>query len=257
MFDPATIISGAGSLAGAILGKNRAARSSDTGRHTFAALGAQASGARYWGEKYGINPMALLQVSSPLQAQAVDNSAFGQGIANAALAVADGLSAQSAQKAYQEKLEQQNKELRTALDTATIRPRVAGIFGGGSAVAPASAVSVPVGATIPAGAGDAEIAKIRYPTNVDQNVMIAPPTAVWNGYESDGVVTYFPEGPDLENLGTGLAIAGWNAARKGVQDGYWRSQFRKALDANVNNSDFPREGLPVNEALRPRWWAQP
>lgn len=128
--DPATIIGGVSSLVGALAGKNRAARPSDTWRHTVMGVEGQAAGARAAAEKYGFNPMALLGVSSPLQAQAVDNSQFGALIANAGLAVADGINAASERQAYQEQLEAQNKELRTALDAATLRPKVAGIYSG-------------------------------------------------------------------------------------------------------------------------------
>lgn len=143
--DPATIVSGVSSLAGALLGRNKQVKPGDVVRQTMAGLIGQARGAREVGEAYGFNPLTLLGVSQPLVPQAVDNSGFGQAIANAGLAVAEGLSAENAQKAYTEKLEEQNRDLRKALDSQTLRPKVAGIFGqpGAASAGVAETVEVP------------------------------------------------------------------------------------------------------------------
>ena len=126
--DPATIAAGA-QVIGGLLGRNKSVKPGDTTRHTVAGIYGQAQGAREAGERYGFNPMALLGVSSPIMPQGVDNSYMGQAIANAGLALADGMTAQQQQQEYATKLEEQNKVLRTALDASTIRPRQAGIFG--------------------------------------------------------------------------------------------------------------------------------
>lgn len=226
--DPATIISGVGSLVGAFAGKNRAARPSDTWRHTRMGLEGQASGAREFGEKYGFNPLALLGVSSPLQAQAVDNSAFGAGIANAALAVADGMNAQSAQKAYQEQLEQQNKELRKALDGATVRPKMPGIFG---TVQPVAGVAEPATVPVVPSITDFNVAaSLGYP---DRLTEVAPvkDLAVLANVEMPGGES-FPvphDGDEIMGLEKVPIFAmSWfaNEARKSGR--YWRERFDNA-----------------------------
>lgn len=214
--DPATIVAGVSSVAGAILGKNRAARPSDTIRHTRSGIEGQASGAREFGEKFGFNPLALLGVSSPLQAQAVDNSAFGQGIANAGLAVAEGLNAASAQKVYQEELEAQNKELRKALDTSTLRPQVAGIFG---TAQPEAVPVAPVSVQAAQARGMSYVPPdMRPPTPVESKWI-----KIWD--ERTKSMTWYPN-PDLMDAGptemaTGMGtIAAAESAQHGRPGGF-------------------------------------
>lgn len=175
----AGIQAGAG-LVGGLLGRNKAVKPGDVVRQTAAGIMGQAYGARKYGEQYGFNPMALLGVSQPLVPQTVDNTGFGQAIANAGLAVADGINASTAAKAYAEALEEQNKELRAALDRTTIRPKVAGIYGR----------AVPV-------AGEAEGVVTPDPTAVVLPSVVSGGSPVGGGFDiGSSTVTYGPAGAD-------------------------------------------------------------
>lgn len=153
--DPITIgsaISAGASVVGGLLGRNKAVKAGDVIRQTRAGILGQASGARQASERYGFNPLTLLGVSQPLVPQAVDNSMMGSAIANAGLAVAEGINASSAQKAYVQKLEEQNQELRKSLDGQTLRPKVPGIYG-----APTPTAGVAGSVEVPVGVGDTPI----------------------------------------------------------------------------------------------------
>lgn len=183
------IIGAVGSVVGGLLGRQKQVKPGDVVRQTMAGILGQARGAREVGEAYGFNPMALLGVSQPLVPQAVDNSLVGQGIANAALAVAEGLNEKTRQAAYASALEEQNAELRKALDTATLRPKVPGIFGTPSAIG-AGVVSVPAVSPVGSAAYGA----------VDPQSMYTP-------YLSrSGEVVQVAEGTDVEDVGSAVVM---------------------------------------------------
>lgn len=116
-----------------LLGGMFGGKPESTNEATRAGIFGQAQGAREAGARYGFNPLTLLGVSSPIAGGSPDGSMMGQAIANAGLALADGITNSAQAKAYREALEEQNKELRKELDSATLRPAVAGIYGAPSA----------------------------------------------------------------------------------------------------------------------------
>jgi len=220
--DPATIIGGATSLAGALLGRNKQVKPGDVVRQTMAGLMGQARGAREVGEAYGFNPLTLLGVSQPLVPQAVDNSGFGQAIANAGLAVAEGLTAENAQKAYTAKLEEQNQDLRKALDSQTLRPKVAGIFGPQPGVA--ENVSVPA-------VSDSTIAaRLGYPDRLVETSPIKDIAVVADvelpGGDRFPVLHDGDEIMGIEKLP--IFAAGWLADKAMDSGRYWRRRFDAA-----------------------------
>lgn len=219
LMDPITIgtaIKAGASIVGGLLGRNKAPTAGDTKRATMAGISGQAAGARQAAEEYGFNPLTLLGVSAPIQAQAVDNSMFGQSIANAGLAIADGMTEASAQKAYLAKLEEQNADLRKALDHQTLRPKVGGIFPTSGPAASAAAAGV--GATVPTVPGGPVVPGMRdvttetpedpnYPSYIDPDSVQLTVSPLWTGYMGpDGDVLYAPEGPDADELVTGAAL---------------------------------------------------
>lgn len=78
-------------------------------------------------EEGGFNPLLFVGPGVDTQATA-GVPMMGQAISNAALAVSDGMGAKAQADAYAAALEQQNQELRKALDSATLRPEVRGGF---------------------------------------------------------------------------------------------------------------------------------
>lgn len=82
-------------------------------------------------EEAGFNPLLFVGPGVGLQGSiaAPVLAGMGDAIANAGLAVANGLSEYGKQHAYATALEQQNAELRKAVETATLRPEMPGIYG--------------------------------------------------------------------------------------------------------------------------------
>lgn len=173
-------------------------------------------------EEAGFNPLLFIGPGVGQQVT-VAQPVMGQAIANAGLAMAQGISQHAETKAYAEKLEQQNAELRKALDSATLRPDVPGVFqarrSNGTPVAAgvlkAGNVSVPavlpaassVG-LVPAMGAHLEKDDGPYPSWTDPTKV--PPTVqpLWNAYMGPtGDLMWAPEGPDVDELLTGAALA--------------------------------------------------
>jgi len=79
-------------------------------------------------ESAGFNPLLFVGPGVGQQTS-VATDMMGSAIANAGLAVGDGLSKLAELDAYNSALEEQNAELRKAVERATLRPEVAGIYG--------------------------------------------------------------------------------------------------------------------------------
>lgn len=219
--DPALAAAGiqaGASLVGGLLGRNKAVKPGDVVRQTAAGIMGQAYGARKYGEMYGFNPMALLGVSQPLVPQTVDNSGMGAAIANAGLAVADGINASTQAKAYTEALEEQNKELRKALDGATLRPKVAGIYGRAT---PVAGVAEPVAVedlSEPGGQGF----DIASSDTGSGGVPVAPgipadATPLMQTYTYDGETLTVPAFVDVDELVSGAAAMAAIAYKKATK----------------------------------------
>lgn len=81
-------------------------------------------------EEAGFNPLLFVGPGVGLQSGIADpiQPVMGQAIANAGMAMAQGLVSHGDALAEQSALRAQNVELRRALETATLRPKVGGIY---------------------------------------------------------------------------------------------------------------------------------
>lgn len=117
-----SLIKVGGSLLGGLFGRKRSAF-----KESRLAILGQAAGARQAAEQYGFNPLTLLGVSQPM-AGYTDNT-MGAAIADAAGALADGISEKASQDDELQKKDEEIAALRTRLNSATVRPTVPGVFG--------------------------------------------------------------------------------------------------------------------------------
>lgn len=80
---------------------------------------------------FGWSPLTLMGSVSPVGGTpgTTDNSAFGQGIANAGMILSDRMSAKQTQKAKLEKINQTQTRLQNRLDAITIRTPRPGVYG--------------------------------------------------------------------------------------------------------------------------------
>lgn len=172
-------------------------------------------------EEAGFNPLLFIGPGVGQQ-MTVAQPVMGQAIANAGLAMAQGISQHAETQAYAEKLEQQNAELRKALDSATLRPDVpgpvparastgapvaAGILKAGNVSVPAVPPAASKGIIAPMGAHLEEKGG-AYPDWTDPTKV--PPTVqpLWNAYMGpNGDLLWAPEGPDADELLTGAALS--------------------------------------------------
>lgn len=207
-------------------------------------------------EEGGFNPLLFAGPGVGLQTGVAEYvpSGMGNAIANAGLALASGISEQATLNAYNSKLAEQNAELRKALETATLRPEVPGIYGTSQSVrlpaAPAVDTSLVSGgktATIvpvKGPGGGAPENPNRYPSEVDVSDKVEEPTPLWTGYEVGGEVIYMPEGPDADELASGLALdALMGERRRKRRDDWFTREFWK-FDPN-HRDGYHRTG-PYN-----------
>ena len=82
-------------------------------------------------QTFGWSPLTLMGSVSPVGGTpgTTDNSAFGQGIANAGMILSDRMSAKQTQKAKLEKINQTQTRLQNRLDAITIRTPRPGVYG--------------------------------------------------------------------------------------------------------------------------------
>jgi len=234
MVAPAIIAAGVGAL-GSLLGGRKAAKEQ---RRAIAAQNAynDPSAIRARAEAAGFNPLLFVGPGVGLQT-ALEQPVMGQAIANAGMALASGITDAAEQSAYQSALEEQNAELRKAVERQTLRPEVAGVYGR------AQPMSVPVAPVLP-GVDGAE----RYPTEVDVTGKVEEPAALWKGIESDGQVTWVPGGDvDIDDLLVGAGIAAWNKMKWMAADHPWARAAALAADGSKPPPapKHPRTGDPM------------
>lgn len=201
-------------------------------------------------EAAGFNPLLFVGPGVGTQT-ALAQPVMGQAIANAGLALSSGISDWEQAKAEQTALAQQNAELRKALETATLRPKVAGVWPSGPVYTPKAPAgidaTVVTGAPVRAVAARAGAMPVlpvpprgpgaglsmgsppgRYPTTVDLTGRVEEPTPLWQGYENNGEVVWLPEGPDADELASGLAMAAAiGNKRKKERDMWFTREFWK------------------------------
>lgn len=118
------LIQGVGSLLGGLLGSKKvSSRQASRG-----AIYGQAEGARLAAEKLGFNPLTLLGVSSAVGGYDSPNP-MGAALADAAGALASGITAKAQRDDALAKAQQEIEDLRQKVNRATVRPVVQGVFG--------------------------------------------------------------------------------------------------------------------------------
>lgn len=216
-------------------------------------------------EEAGFNPLLFVGPGVGTQT-ALAQPVMGQAIANAGLAIANGVSEWEEQRAQATALEKQNAELRKALETATIRPKVAGVWPSGVVAVPQTPAGIDqtvmtgkqtkiVGGDSPATTPGAKpVLPIpsrgpgaglpmgsppnRFPTVIDLTGRIEDPTPLWQGYEDNGEVVWVPEGPDADELATGLAMAhAMGEKRRKNRDMWFTTEFWK-FDPNKRDGYY-------------------
>lgn len=129
----AALVSAASSLLGGLFGRNDAKKANAANQAAIAAQNEynKPINIRARAEEGGFNPLLFAGPGVGLQTGIAEYvpSGMGNAIANAGLALASGISDEATLDAYNSKLAEQNAELRKALETATLRPEVAGIYG--------------------------------------------------------------------------------------------------------------------------------
>lgn len=191
------------------------------------------SAIRQRAEEAGFNPLLFVGPGVGQQT-AVAQPVMGQAIADAALSIAGGINDTAKQRAYQTALQQQNEQLRKALETATVRPKMAGVYGTGGQLN----VSVP---DAPARSG------LTFGDD-----LAVQPTPIYAPYIGrNGEVLQFREGTDFEDALSAVpmeAIA--NLQKEGTIDpGYVDRFFKNAEGAAT------AVARPVFQAGKR--WAQP
>jgi hypothetical protein len=79
---------------------------------------------------FGWNPLTLLTNGQAIGPTVIDNSAFGNAVANAGMMLGEQMSGRRAEKAKMEKLNQTQARLQKRLETITLRAPVPGVYGG-------------------------------------------------------------------------------------------------------------------------------
>lgn len=188
-------------------------------------------------EEAGFNPLLFVGPGVGTQT-ALAQPVMGQAIANAGLAIANGVSDWEAQRAQATALEKQNAELRKALETATLRPKVGGVWPAGATYVPATPAGVDatvltgrpvkvVGGqteyTTPGAPAVAQMAQLRALPVVGDVPVEHKWIKIWDA--QTGRMTWYPN-PDLMDAGptemaTGMAtIAAAEGAQHGVPGGF-------------------------------------
>lgn len=139
-------------------------------------------------EKHKINPLTLLGSVAPQSGAA---PVMGQAIANAGLSIADGMVKKVDFDLQAEQLRMQNDRLQKSLQQATLRPKVAGVYGNGN--------SGSSDALVPSSGSDAFP---RNPSLVGVTALDGGRKVVNNPIQTDGGVTYL----DNPALGGSFAI---------------------------------------------------
>jgi len=116
------LVSGGSSILGGIFGDRRAKKRQDR-QNAYNAPKA----IRKRAEEGGFNPLLFVGPGVGNQAQPVPTY-MGQAIANAGMALADGMSENERLKLERSKLEVEREKLRELVQRNTIRPKVAGIY---------------------------------------------------------------------------------------------------------------------------------
>lgn len=139
-----SLIKVGGSLLGGLFGKKP--KTVSARENSRGAIMGQAEGARKAAAEFGFNPVTLLGASSGIGTTSIpgDNT-MGAAIADAGLALAQGLVDKAAETSRIAELETANKELQKKLVDQTLRPTVGGIYSAGGpsirAARPASVVA--------------------------------------------------------------------------------------------------------------------
>lgn len=227
MVAPAVIAAGA-SLLGGIFGSN-------SERKAIAAQNEynNPSNVRRRAEDAGFNPLLFVGPGVGQQVATGGSNFMGSAVANAGLALADGMDKAKMMEIERSKLAMDRQRLDALLNNATIRPKVAGIY--------ASTVSAPLGVGVVS------------PPLHDQDFKSAtvPAATIWQDYiTSSGDVVSAPVGPDIDELVSGAAIAGLGyakSARNLTSEDLLKSSLKfasqvwsDALKSNVVASDRRR-----------------
>lgn len=122
----APIIGAIGSLVGGLLGRSKT-KSPTAEENAFGHVKGIMSAA----STFGFNPLTLLGSVGAVGGgpNSVDNSSFGQGVSNAAMLLADGLTRNGGVANKLNQYQQQNARLQQRVDQLTIRSPVPGLYG--------------------------------------------------------------------------------------------------------------------------------
>jgi len=257
----ALIGAGASILGGIIGNKNNKKNQRDQNAYNQAQLDAMNEynsprAIRERAEDGGFNPMSFVGPGVGLSPGSFQGAAvqdmMGSSVMTAGLALQDGLEQQSELKAYSSALEQQNADLRKQLDQQILRPDVPGISLRANPNTVPAADTRDDRATIkpPAQGSRSGIVPLkgpgggpgenpgRYPATVDVSDRVEEPTPLYTGYEHNGEVLYLPEGPDADELASGLALAKLlGQKRRRARDDWFTREFWK-FDPNKRDGYY-------------------
>lgn len=218
----AALVSGAASLLGGLFGRKDAKKNMQFQAAQIAAQNEynKPINIRARAEEGGFNPLLFAGPGVGLQTGVAEYvpSGMGNAIANAGLALASGITDQANLNAYNSKLAEQNAELRKALETATLRPEVPGIYGTSQSVSlPAVPTALDAGSVSGAGfdIGSSD-------TRAKTGVAVIPPapveaTPLMQTYEYDGETLTAPSFIDVDELLSGAAAMAAIAYKKATK----------------------------------------
>lgn len=117
-----SVLGAIATIAGGLLGRPKKVAAGDNRYSDIQGLMAAA-------KDFGWNPLTLLTNGQAIGPTVIDNSAFGNAVANAGMMLGEAMSARRAEKAKMEKLNQTQARLQKRLEAITLRAPVPGVYG--------------------------------------------------------------------------------------------------------------------------------
>lgn len=234
---PALIGAGS-SLLGGILGRNAAKKATARQNEYNKPINMRARA-----EEGGFNPL-LWAGQGNLQTQVQQTGQMGNALANAGLAIADGMSEKRRLDIEKSRLKMDRERLDHLIQQATIRPKTGGIY---ASVAQTPSIKKTGSPLLSKPAGVVELGKIIAPGREQQSMPVTDGpgvTILENAGTFGPVVIPGADGEPwgIDEVATAVVVGGpqvmYNGFKKGVFD--WSTADEKAKRAQARSVMFPK-----------------